>query len=308
MKPRDAEALRLEESYLQRVREALAGRPEPEIVEILQSIREHIDESISAPMITLGLIAAVIERLGPPAVYAGEAHATAAAAPSAAVPPAPAMPAVPALEKRDLVHVAFDIGTVLNDAVSLFGRHYLRLILASLIFNVLAICSLGILYGALTAGIALMLFPIIENPAASVDLGAMFRGFNRLLGLFLLSLLCVPLEFIGMAMCVIPGILLITVWNYAPILMVDRGMGVIESLRASYQMTTAPGRFVPNFVLTLIMVGSIYLAGAIPYIGTFIALAIAPFGWFIWVLAYVRQTQGSVPEQAAPMVPASAAL
>jgi hypothetical protein len=75
MKQRTAEAARLEADYFDRVRRALAGRGASEIEEIVQSLREHIEEELSGEgdsEITLTRVANVLEQLGPPEAYSQE--------------------------------------------------------------------------------------------------------------------------------------------------------------------------------------------------------------------------------------------
>ncbi len=75
MKPRNTEAARLQADYLARVKTALAGGETSEVDEIIQSVREHIEEELSQiaeEQISLVPMANVIERLGPPETYAQE--------------------------------------------------------------------------------------------------------------------------------------------------------------------------------------------------------------------------------------------
>jgi hypothetical protein len=73
MKPKNAEAERLEADYLTRVKAAIGDREPSEVDEILDSLREHIGEELSeaaTDRITLVQMANVLERLGPPESYA----------------------------------------------------------------------------------------------------------------------------------------------------------------------------------------------------------------------------------------------
>jgi hypothetical protein len=75
MKPRNAEAARLEADYLAHVKAATAGREPSEVDEILESLRELIGEELSevaGDQITLVQMANVLEQLGPPEDYAQE--------------------------------------------------------------------------------------------------------------------------------------------------------------------------------------------------------------------------------------------
>ncbi len=73
MKPRNAEAARLEADYLTRVKAAIAGREASEIDEIIESLRDHIEEEVSEAAddrVSLVQMANVLEQLGPPEAYA----------------------------------------------------------------------------------------------------------------------------------------------------------------------------------------------------------------------------------------------
>jgi len=90
MKPRNAEGHRLEADYLARLRAALAGRDPSETSEIVESVRDHIEEALAETAgdeVTLVQMAAVLERLGPPESFADEE--------SSAVPQREAAGAVP---------------------------------------------------------------------------------------------------------------------------------------------------------------------------------------------------------------------
>jgi len=72
MKPRNAEAARLETDYLARVKAALASREASEVEEVIQSVKEHIEEELSDDLdgeVSLVQMANVVERLGPPEAY-----------------------------------------------------------------------------------------------------------------------------------------------------------------------------------------------------------------------------------------------
>ncbi len=47
MKPRCADAMRLEAEYFDRLTKALSAKHETEAAEIIQSVREHIDEAVT---------------------------------------------------------------------------------------------------------------------------------------------------------------------------------------------------------------------------------------------------------------------
>jgi len=82
MKPRTAEASRLEESYVARVRSALAGRESSEVDEIVQSVRTHIEEELSGKSgeeVSAVEMANLLDQLGPPEAYLEKDNADAEA-------------------------------------------------------------------------------------------------------------------------------------------------------------------------------------------------------------------------------------
>jgi hypothetical protein len=303
MRARDAEALRLEQDYLARVRLALLGRPAEEIADVVQAIREHIDEEAPGGpegVVTLGAIAAVMEHLGPPEVYgsggAGMAHGAAegAGAPAGAAAAA-AGPAIAAAASAgvDYVRQPFEYGRVVGDAAALYGQNIVPLLLASLVYALLLTGSLFVLIGPLTGGVAVMLLAAVERPDHKVDVGDMFRAFGQFWPLTGAAVILTVCSLLGAALCLVPGIVINTLWGFAILGIVDKKMGVFEALRSSAGIVLAPGRFGTNFLLTGTEWIVVIAASFIPYVGVVFSIVLAPLMWLIWVLAYVRQTRGA---------------
>jgi hypothetical protein len=296
MKPRDAEAARLEQDYLARVRVALAGRPEGEIAEVIESVREHIEEAAAAlegPEITLAQMAEIQQLLGPPGAYGeGESRAAGGSALPAGGVGETAAAAPAARAGIDYIHKPFDFANCFGDALALYTQNFLPLLLVSIVFDLLSIASLLILCGPLAGGVCLMCLRALERPDHSVDFGDLFRMFHKfwpLLGLFLYAAVA---ETAGLMACIVPGLLLMAVWSLPVFFIVDKGLGVMASLGASYRTTTAPNRFMTNFLLTLAMFAIGAAAGSIPYIGFAVQWFVWPLVWFVGALAYARQTRG----------------
>lgn len=53
----------------------------------------------------------------------------------------------------------------------------------------------------------------------------------------------------------------------------------------------APGRFWTNILLNAAELGMAIAVSAIPYVGVVVSVFLMPLIWFIWTLAYVRQTR-----------------
>jgi hypothetical protein len=305
MKIRNAEATRLEEDYLARIRAALmrSGRSAAEAEEVVTSVREHINEAVEAQAgseVSLTAMAAIIEQLGPVEAYVEAAAATDAAA----TPAPPPLPADAAQAVIPNLSEPFSFGRVFNDAVTLYRQNFLPMVLASMVFELLTTFTLFILLAPLSGGVALMTLRALERPDHRIDIADMFGAFRRfwpLLGVTVLSAGCVLL---GLVMCIVPGVIMATLWCYPIYIMVEKRQGVMASLRGSVGIVTAPGRFGTN----LLLVGTIWaitLASAtIPYIGVVVAWVVAPLTWWIATVAYVQQTRGVQPAANPRVTPA----
>jgi hypothetical protein len=295
MRPRDAEALRLEQDYLARVRTALVGRPAEEIVEVIQALRDHIDEEAAGGpegTITLGAVAAVIERLGPPEAYgAGMTPSTAESATATAAPVSSTSAPESIAPPVDYIHQPFEFGSIFGDAATLYGQNFLPLLLASLIYYLLMTASLCLLVGPLTGGMAFMTLRILERPDHKVDIGDMFRQFGRFWPLTGVCLILVVFSLLGFVMCVVPGVLINTLWGFAAFYIIEQKTGVFGALGASANLVLAPGRFWTNILLNITELAMVLGASAIPYLGVVFSMVLMPLVFFIWTLAYVRQTR-----------------
>lgn len=181
-----------------------------------------------------------------------------------------------------------DIGRSVNDALNVYKKNWLVLVLAAILFDVLCIVSLLILAGPLCGGFSKMTLSALRREDRVVHLGEMFGCFNqfgRLVGLFFVGFICILL---GLALCVIPGILLSTIWLFPFFLAVDRNMTVFQSLRVSQNVVIRKGCGV-NLIVVLIVFGLCIIPCAIPYLGIVIAWFLTPIAWLIEASAYIQQ-------------------
>jgi uncharacterized membrane protein len=128
-----------------------------------------------------------------------------------------------------------DIGRCFNEAIDVFRRNWPHLLLAAFIFELLSLFSLFVLCGPLCGGVYLMCISALQSPDRRIDMGLMFgtftrQHFARLVGLFFLTL--IPTIF-GLVLFIIPGVALMALWMFAFPLMVDKDLGVIDSMSAS---------------------------------------------------------------------------
>ncbi len=180
-----------------------------------------------------------------------------------------------------------DIGRCFNEALEVYKKNLWTLVLGALLLEVLITLSLTILAGPLIGGWSLMTINALRRPDKRVELGDMFGAFNQFLtlaGLFYLTLL--PL-LLGIILCIIPGLLLMTIWLFASFLIVDRKEGVFSSLSLSQKIVTHSN--FGNYLLLVIIVLAISIApSAIPYVGVVVAWFLMPIAWLLEASAYLQ--------------------
>src|SRR5712691_738437 len=82
-----------------------------------------------------------------------------------------------------------DIGRCFNEALAVYQKNVIILVLAAIVFEFLSVFSLFILCGPLCGGIYLMTITTLTSPEKKIDIGLMFSQFSRfgpLVGLFFL--------------------------------------------------------------------------------------------------------------------------
>ena len=134
----------------------------------------------------------------------------------------------------------------------------------------------------------------LRRPDKQVELGDMFGVFNRfftLAGVFYLTLLPTLL---GAVLCVLPGVLLMTIWLFSFFLIVDRQEGVFSSLSLSHELVTRSG--FGNYLLLVIIVSAISIApSAIPYVGFILGWFLMPIACLIEASAYLQEVDEKQP-------------
>jgi uncharacterized membrane protein len=181
-----------------------------------------------------------------------------------------------------------NIGQCFNDALAVYKASFLALFLAAIVFELLSLLTLLVLCGPLTGGVSLMMLRALRQPDRAAQLGDLFGTFDRffpLVGVFFLLLI---LSLLGLAACVIPGLVLMTIWLYPFYLMVDKNMRVFEALGASKDLVLRGG-FGKNLLLVLISGALAIGPTLIPYIGPVVSWFLAPLGWLIVTSAYLQQ-------------------
>ncbi len=273
----------MEADYLARVRAALSGCDASEADEIIQSIREHIEEEVAADAagspalgvageVSLVRMAAVLEALGPPESYAPEeperAPVAAQTAPSD----------------------AFDIGSCLNDSVEVYKHNVLPLLACAFLFILLSVCSLFILAGPLWGGMLFMMLKGVRRQDKVIELGDMFGMFGKFWPLFALFFVQLIPILVGCALLVLPGLLLSTIWMFSYLLIVDKNEGVISSMSKGYSIVIRKG-FWLNLLITVLVFAFEGLPMAGPHVGSILSLILLPLGAGMIAAAYNREVR-----------------
>jgi len=184
-----------------------------------------------------------------------------------------------AVVAQPLVRQTLDIGLVFKQGWRLFVKDMGPLIIGALIVGVLSIVTLGILAGPLAAGLYGMVVKRVRD-GQQPEVGDVFGQMNRFWSFFAAALVLGIL--IGLAsLTIVGGILLATIWLYVFPLMVDRGLGLGEAMRTSYEMVKRAG-FWEHLALIIVFVVVASLAnGALAVLATPFLVAAVAAGYYL---------------------------
>lgn len=164
-----------------------------------------------------------------------------------------------------------DLNKIFKYAWEIFVKDIVVLLVGGLIAGILSFITLGILGGPLYGGIVRMIIRRIrENKSA--EIGDIFSAMNQFGVLFLTTLVLGILIFLGFALCIVPGILLATIWMYVLVFIVDKRLSMGEAMSKSKELVTRVG-FGMHLVVLLIL-GVIAGVLSVTYIG---GLVVSPF-------------------------------
>jgi len=177
------------------------------------------------------------------------------------------------------------IGRCFDDALAVYQRNFLALFLAAILVDILTALTLLILAGPLFGGVCLMTMRGLRGER--VRLGELFGAFHQfwpLLGLFFLTFIAI---LAGLVFLIMPGLILATLWLYPFYLVVDKQMGVFESLGESTRLVVNGG-FWRHFGLVALGLALAIGPEFIPVVGIVIGLLLSPLGWLIVASAYIQ--------------------
>jgi hypothetical protein len=203
------------------------------------------------------------------------------------MPPAPVRVA-PAYAPAD--PAALSISRCFDDAGAVFSRNVVLLLVAGLVTQLLSLATLLVLAGPLCGGAALLSLRGLLRPDKRIELGDLFGTMGRFLpmaGLFFLMLIA---EAVGLMALIVPGLILMTFWLFPYYVMVDKDLGAIDALSASWTIVRRRG-FRPNFYLALIVFALAVAASLIPYVSFLIGCVTLPLTWLLVGSAYIQQVR-----------------
>jgi uncharacterized membrane protein len=174
------------------------------------------------------------------------------------------------------------INDILKKAYDIFKNQYVTLIIGTLVALLLMILIITI--PPLVFGIYYICNEVING--RKIEVSDVFKGFHYFLtswGLFLLGGIIVILGFIAL---VIPGLLLLVLFQYAIAVAIIEKRSAYQSLKRSYDLVKNNFNF--SIVFWLLM-GIINCAGTFTRIGTLITL---PFTSICICLAVLKLSKG----------------
>lgn len=157
---------------------------------------------------------------------------------------------------------ALDIGETLKLGWDTFAKNAVAMIVGFLLFALISGISLGICAGPMMIGFNKMC--LRAGRGETVAIGDVFEGFQRFVPSLVLVLIMVVLLAIGFMLLIIPGLVLMFMFFFAPwIMAADDDIGAIDALKASVEMFKQDVGGTLVFVLVNVIISSI--GGFVPF-------------------------------------------
>lgn len=164
------------------------------------------------------------------------------------------------------------------------------LIMMTLAMTLLSVFSLGLLAPVLLAGYIHALLQLLRA-GREPKIQDLFSHLSLFLPLFLISLVSVLAVLIGFKLFFLPGIAVVCAITFSCIyvlpLMVDKKAGLVEALKASWEMALE-GNIADHIVLVILFIGFISIGSSV-FIGT---LFTQPFATILVLSVYLERIEG----------------
>ncbi|MFC1807212.1 hypothetical protein ACFL0T_02460 [Candidatus Omnitrophota bacterium] len=184
-----------------------------------------------------------------------------------------------------------DIGRCFRDAMDVYKGNILMLALATLIYifgMMFSVFTLFIILGPLYGGYCLMMLNAMRKEDKRVELSDFLKIvpiFWPLVGLFALQTLLI---FCAAFALIIPALILATLWMYSILFMIDENIGVVDSMKASWNLVKECGFWI-NIALLGINVLISTIPAQIPLIQLIAWVFVTPFAALLLTSAYMQQ-------------------
>ncbi|MBL7076408.1 MAG: hypothetical protein ISS31_02950 [Kiritimatiellae bacterium] len=197
-------------------------------------------------------------------------------------------------------------GEWLGQGFDLFKENIGPLILVSLVAQLLAGISAGILAGPMMAGLAIVTLNLVDKKGTP-DVSTLFEGFNYFLQSFLFvlvwSAIMLVAYLISLATCgiLVPvvsvaGLFIGALIMFAPYLIVEKKLAFWPASMKSMEMVKPNVWPLLGYFLVVSMIGS--AGSAVCGIGVIVTM---PIAWCMYAVAYRELTSGGgAPAEAAP--------
>jgi hypothetical protein len=194
---------------------------------------------------------------------------------------------------------ALDIGRCLNDALSVYRNNWGILAGVYVVSVAVAFGTLGFLSGAMAGGQLIVALRALRRPDRSVHFRDLFGAMNRWFALLVCAFATSMAVAFGMLTCVVPGLLLSTLWLFSLYFIVERRRGPVEAMGDSWRLVKERG-FGPCFLLFMLSLLIIMGPQAIPYIGPVLAIFVTSLGTLLVASGWIQITGAPIPPAVKP--------
>ncbi len=187
-----------------------------------------------------------------------------------------------------------NVDRVLSDSLQegwrLFSSNLTLFVLASLVYVVLGVLSLGILIGPLTIG----MIHIVRRcqKGKEVQLQDLFSGFSLFVPSALATLVLAILVSIGFVLLVLPGLLLLTGWLFTFHVMERDENGPLEAMASSWRLFKEHAVLVGVTCLLVVVATSV---GSAVFFGAVITTPLS----IIFLTVVFDELTGAAPQKSA---------
>ena len=190
------------------------------------------------------------------------------------------------MSQLELSKTKLDIADCFEQAIDIYKKNFILLIVASAVVQLLIICSVLILAGPLAGGFFYMLLNAYRRDDKTVQVGDIFRMMHKFWPLFLLMLIEIILVLLGLVLLVIPVFIVNCFLLYTQLSMIDKDLGVRDSLKKSYSIVIEKG-FGVHLLLSIITLALAIGPSFIPYVGWIVGIVSAPLASLMITSSYL---------------------